>query len=368
MSTVFTVVPRLPPSTDGVGDYSLYLARKLYQDFGLKTHFIVCDPLWEAHDEVQGFQVTHLKERSKSALLQLLQTDFPETAQLFLHYVGYGYAQWGCPTWLLNALEIWRSQAENKLITMFHELYALPGKKPWKHQFWNSHVQQSVTKKLAQISDYSITSGQQYAEILDRFRAKPDYPTPFFPVFSTVGELTQVPSWDDRAPNLIIFGQASNKRRAYTESQEQIQAICQKFQIQEIIDVGPSTGLSLTSLGTTPLREAGKLTIEEINVLFSRSRLGFFNYNTDYLAKSTIFAAYCTYGLLPISATQSSHSYDGILSGCHYWSLGNNHNDFPQQIVDQAHQWYQSHSLSAQAVYFAKILMTDRSALSSSNF
>jgi hypothetical protein len=367
MSTLFTIVPRLPPSTDGVGDYSLYLARKLQQDFGLKTHFIVCDPLWESQPEVQGFRATHLKERSTSALLQLLQTDFPETKQLFLHYVGYGYARWGCPNWLLNALKTWRSQSGHQLVTMFHELYTLPGKQPWKHPFWNSHVQQSITKQLAQISGHSITSGQQYAEILDRFRVNPDNPTPYFPVFSTVGELTQVPSWDDREPILIIFGQAINKRRAYTESQEQLQSICQRFQIEEIVDVGPSTGLNLTKLGTTPFREAGKLTIEEINALFSRSRLGFFNYNTDYLAKSTIFAAYCTYGLLPISATQSMHSYDGIISGYHYWSLKDD-NHSPQEIVDQAYQWYQSHSLSAQAGYFAKLLMSDRSAAASSIF
>ncbi len=367
MSTIFTIVPRLPPSTDGVGDYSLYLARALQQSFSFKTHFIVCDPAWKAQSEVEGFQVTHLKKRSTSDLLQLLQTDFTETTQLFLHYVGYGYARWGCPNWLLSALKTWRSRSGHQLVTMFHELYTLPGHKPWTHQFWNSSVQQSITKQLAQLSDHSITSGQQYAEILDRFRAEPDYPTPFFPVFSTVGEITQVPIWDDREPILVIFGQAINKRRAYTESQEQIQSICERFQIKEIVDVGPSTGLNLTSLGTTPFREAGKLTIEEIKALFSRSRLGFFNYNTDYLAKSTIFAAYCTYGLLPISATQSDHSYDGIISGYHYWSLGDNDVHSPQQIVNQAHQWYQSHSLSAQASYFANLLMADRPVATSSN-
>ena len=364
---ISTIVPRLPPSTDGVGDYSLYLAHQLRKECNIETEFIVCDPLWNAQSEVQGFRTVHLKERSTSAFLQLLQSEHSQRTQLFLHYVGYGYARWGCPNWLLNGLKTWRSQPGHQLVTMFHELYTLPGRKPWKHPFWNSRIQQFITKELAQISDHSITSGQQYAEILDRFRQKPDAPTPFFPVFSTVGELSQISSWDEREPILIIFGQAINKRRAYLESQNQIQEICQRFQIQEIVDVGPSTGLHLMSIGTTPLREAGKLTTEEIKALFCRSRLGFFNYNTDYLAKSTIFAAYCTYGLLPISATQATRSYDGIVSSYHYWSLDND-NHPPQQIAAQAHQWYQSHSLSAQAEYFAKILMPDRSATSSSIF
>ncbi len=367
---LITLVPRLPPATDGVGDYALYMAHYFRAQWQIETEFIVCDPLWFGESETQGFHVTHLPEQSPSVLLQLLQSHHSQATQIFLHYVGYGYAKWGCPAWLLNALETWRSQPNHQLMTMFHELYALRGQKPWKHNFWNSPRQQSIAKQIAQISDHAVTSRQQYAEILDRFRGQPDRPTPFLPVFSTVGEPSSLPSWDDREPILVIFGQSLNKQRAYTENLDQLQTICQKFQIKEIVDVGPATGLNVKQIGATPLREAGKLSTEAIHELFSRSRLGFFNYNPEYLAKSTIFAAYCAYGLLPISATVSKQIYDGIIPGQHYWSLGESEQSLqsPQSIADQAHQWYRSHSLSAQADCFAKLLMGDRVSISSSKF
>ena len=356
MIKLLTIVPRLPPSIDGVGDYALYLAHVLLKQWNIQTEFIVCDPDWETQPDVQGFRVSHLKDRSTSAFLKLIQTHHAHSTQLFLHYVGYGYARWGAPSWFIQALEAWRSQPGHQLTTMFHELYNPPGHKPWKHMFWNSHVQQKLTKQLAQFSDYAITSGQQYAEKLDNLRSLHSEPTPFLPVFSTVGEPTHFPRWSDRDPILVVFGRADVKRRAYAETSAQLQSICEQFQIQEVVDIGPSTGLKLTNIGTVPLREAGKLSSEAIGQLFSRSRVGFLNYNPHHLAKSTIFAAYCAHGLLPTNTIRSRISCDGIHAGEQYWTLGETQNT-PEHIIHQAHQWYSTHSLTAQADFFAKLLL-----------
>jgi hypothetical protein len=353
MIKLLTIIPRLPPSIDGVGDYALYLAQNLKKQWQIETEFIVCDPSWKSQPEIQGFRVTHLKERSTSAFLQLIATHHPESTKIFLHYVGYGYARWGAPSWFIQALAAWRSQPNHELLTMFHELYNPPGHRPWKHMFWNSHIQQSLTKQLAQFTDHAVTSGQQYAATLDQFRGPHSQPTPFLPVFSTVGEPTQIPNWTDREPILVVFGQTMTKRRAYTETYAQLQSICERFQIQEVVDVGPSTGLTLTNIGTVPLREAGKLSIEAIGDLFGRSRIGFLNYNPHHLAKSTIFAAYCAYGLLPINTLRSHLSCDGITAGEQYWTLDETKNE-PEKIVEQAHEWYASHSLTAQADFFAQ--------------
>ncbi len=44
---VYSIVPRLPPAIDDVGDYALNLARQLRKDFNVPTHFIVGNPTWQ---------------------------------------------------------------------------------------------------------------------------------------------------------------------------------------------------------------------------------------------------------------------------------------------------------------------------------
>jgi hypothetical protein len=356
---MLAIVPRLPPSIDGVGDYSLYLAQNLRQQFGLNTRFIVCDPACLSPSQIDGFPVSKLSHASSVELLDCLKEHSSESSQIFLHYVGYGYAKWGCPDWLLKALSIWCTQLpDTLLVTMFHELYAFPGRKPWKHQFWNSFVQKSLASKLARLSTHTVTSSQAYAKTIDTFRGDVNSSTPFFPVFSTVGEAKSLNTWADRLPQLVIFGQALNKRRAYEESWTALESICQQFGIQEIIDVGPKAGVSLSQVGSIPIREAGKCSIDEINRIFQNARLGFFNYNPSYLAKSTIFAAYCAYGLLPVTPFQTPQTIDGITPGTHYWVIDETRDD-PIVIAANAQIWYNSHSLKAQTHHFAKLLYID---------
>ena len=230
MTIVIVIVPRLPPATDGVGDYSLLLAQELYRKFGVKTHFLVCDPDGESQTQIDGFLISQLAASTTSDLIRCLQNI--DSQHVFLHYVGYGYQKWGCPTWLIKGMIQWRSQSPNvQLTTMFHELYALPGQKPWKHNFWNSSIQKNLAEKIARLSDHTITSRQAYAETIDRFRLGLESKTPFFPVFSTVGEPQFVTPWEERSPHLVIFGQALNKRRAYEESSHSLESICIQFGI-----------------------------------------------------------------------------------------------------------------------------------------
>jgi hypothetical protein len=90
------------------------------------------------------------------------------------------------------------------------------------------------------------------------------------------------------------------------------------------------------------------------------SLAGFFDYNPDYLAKSTIFAAYCAHGLLPVSARCSTLPLDRIEAGKHYWIPEDQTKGWKnlvelQVIADNAHTWYQTHNLSVQAKTFAAV-------------
>ena len=55
LTDVYSIVPRLPPAIDDVGDYTLNLARQLRKDFIIQTHFIVGNLKWKVIYELKGF-------------------------------------------------------------------------------------------------------------------------------------------------------------------------------------------------------------------------------------------------------------------------------------------------------------------------
>lgn len=75
LTHVTSIVPRLPPAIDGVGDYALNLARQLRKDFNIQTHFIVGDTTSTSSAEIEGFSVSQVSDRSPDALVNLLSSD-----------------------------------------------------------------------------------------------------------------------------------------------------------------------------------------------------------------------------------------------------------------------------------------------------
>ncbi len=355
---IIQIVPRLPPTTDGVGDYAFNLARQLRQDHNIQTHFIVCDRTYSSDKNIDDFPISQLSNSTAEALLSTLSQS--QIDKVLLHYVGYGYAKRGCPTWLVDGLKSWRTaNASRKLITMFHEVYA-SSNKPWHSSFWLSPWQKNVAERLVKISDRILTSKQLYAEILGSLSQGKHLAIPAIPVFSNIGEPKQVPLLSERQPWLVIFGGSNNRQKAYLKSRDKISFVCQRLGIKKIVDIGTPTKLSLSNLNGIPIQEMGRLSVSQIQEIFLNCYAGFLDYNPDFLAKSTIFAAYCAYGMLPISANFSDFSIDGIDPGRHYWMAGEDtleKNLEPvQAIADNAHAWYQSHGLSIQAQIFANQL------------
>lgn len=352
-----SIVPRLPPEIDGVGDYALSLARQLRLDFGIEMHFIVCDPTWAGATEVEGFPIDKVELRSAATLLSLLLSCCQNSAIVFLHYVGHGYAKRGCPSWLVKGLEHWKTNVVNvPLVTMFHELYAVGPR--WTSDFWLSPLQKDLAARLARLSDRCVTNRQGYAKALYELSRGKHTQIPTLPVLSNMGEPDTVMPLSERARRLVVFGQGRSKLRVYRESLAELRRACELLEIEEIWDIGPSTGLDLSSVIKVPIVELGQKSAPEISDIFLKSLAGFFNYNVDHLAKSGIFAAYCAHGLLPISYRCSSLPIDGIEARKHYWipdpqGIILNPVEELQAIADNAHTWYQTHSLSVQANTFA---------------
>ena len=358
-NAVIAIIPRLPPVFDGVGDYALNLALQLRKDFGIETHFVVGDPTWTGASAIKDFSISQVTLRSAATLLSLLSTHYHSLTTVLLHYVGYGYAKRGAPSWVIEGLERWHNNTANAyLVTMFHELYAFGS--PWTSAFWLSSLQRKLAVRLVQLSDRCLTSREGYAKLLYELSLGKQTQIPTIPVFSTIGEPDLVSPLAERERRVVVFGSASNRLRVYRESFAQLELTCQLLGIEEIWDVGSSTSLTLSSVNGVSVVQLGQRSAAEISGFLLNSLAGFFDYNPDYLAKSTIFAAYCAHGLLPVSARCSNLPVDSIEAGKHYWipeaqTKGWKNLVELQVIADNAHTWYQTHNLSVQAKTFAAV-------------
>ena len=360
LKSVLAIVPRLSPAVDGVGDYALSLARQLRSDFGIETHFVVGDTTWVGNDQLDGFQITKVKTCSGESLLtQLAQAKFVKT--ILLHYVGYGYAKRGCPFWLAEGLEDWMCQHSGiNLVTMFHETSA--SGPVWTSAFWLSALQRNLAKKLIGLSDHILTSKQLYAEILQDYSQGRFSNIPTLPVFSTVGEPSNLSDLSERQRHLVIFGGQGRRHKVYQSSLDQLHQICQRLNIQQIFDIGPKFDSIPTRIGNIPITVTGSLPSHEVSATLSGAFAGFFNYHPAFLGKSTIFAAYCAHRVLPVSAQLTSHVEDGLYPGRHYILPDQYSTDVKseiscQAIADNAYAWYQIHCLASQTQVFATYIL-----------
>jgi hypothetical protein len=242
---------------------------------------------------------------------------------------------------------------------MFHELYASGA--PWTSSFWLSPLQKNLAARLARLSDRCITSKQLYADMISQLSQGKHQQVPALPVFSNIGEPEKPPlALCLRQPQLVVFGGVANRARVYRDCQAILEYVCCSLNIQKILDIGTPTGITPTFIGEVPVLELGEQSANKISNILADSIAGFCDYNPDYLAKSTIFAAYCAHGLLPINAKGSASIIDGIESGRHYWVPNLQKNDLIdesdiQAIVDRSYSWYQDHCLSMQAKIFSKL-------------
>lgn len=359
MIPVISIVPRLPPATDGLGDYALRLARELQVSCGIESRFIVCDPEWSGQDEVEGFLANRLKDCSAASLKSSLTSHQPVSAVL-LHYVGYGYAKRGAPLWLIDGLEKWRREnSGTNLLTMFHEISATGP--IWTSSFWLSSLQKHLAARLSRLSDACLTSRQGYADILNVLSRNKHSSIATLPVFSNIGEPEQTPPpLKDRKRHLVIFGGRSNRLRVYENSLMMLERACRALAIEKVIDVGPPAGLRDSQVNGIPLVQMGQRPAAEISALLSDAVAGFFDYHTAYLAKSTIFAAYSAHRLIPVSASCDAAQVDGLEAGKHYWTANSQEKTLSltdgQAIADNAYAWYQTHKLSEHVKTFAGVI------------
>jgi hypothetical protein len=309
---IHQITPHLPPPFEGVGTYAAALAGAL-AGHGIETRFVVPDRT------VAG-----------------LRREIEDAETVLLHYAGYGYHRRGCPAWLAEGLADWRG----RLVTVFHEVWA--SGPPWRSSFWLLPEQRRIAAALARRSAALVTTLEIYGDMLRSLTADAA-DISVMPVFSTVGEPAAVPGFEERERRIVVFGGAGVRRRTWERFLPDLTRTVRELGVREVVDVGPPIALP-GSVEEIPVRVLGVLPPDEVSDLLLRSAAGFLAYPPDFLPKSTIFAAYCAHGMLPVCAWHGGRSP---------WKGEGN----PQAIATEAHTWYAGHALAVQAERFRSILL-----------
>lgn len=363
---VVQIVPNLGNLMDGVADYSRALARALQLREDIRSWFLRGDPLDSIDGNAWEDGSSKIRARTCDALIGALeeiaeQRDNENRITVLLHYANYGYASRGCPFWLIDGLKLWKRLHPNAfLITMFHELYA--SGPPWRSSFWLSPVQRHLAGRLARLSDVSITSSVLYRRKLADWASAKREQIVVRPVFSTIGEPEEFAPWNARQPYLAVFGRAGTEARAYESHRRALTTMARALNIEEVIDIGPRSRPVPSNVEGIKVRTTGRLPREEVSKLLSMCRAGFLDYPSDVLGKSTIFAAYCAHGVVPVITQVRRVGLDGLREGEHFLLAQTQGTAvWPSQatlegISKTAFGWYRDHALGVQAAALARML------------
>ncbi len=337
---ILHVVPRLPPSTCGVGDYASLLADELSRNHEISSEFLVCDPQWiKTVDEYTYSRVLTLPLRQRETATRLF--DDSDADAILLQYSGYGYSKRGVPYWLALALKSTRLP----IVTMFHELFASGG--IYSSSFWLSPAMRLIAKRIAQMSSEVATNRESSARWLGN-DAK------VLPVFSNLGEMPNLPELPNRLNRIAIFPYQARIVHNYWE---QLAEVVSSLSIASIVALGNDSKNCPESLSSVKVQKTGHLPSSKVSEILSKSRYGFLAYFPDYLGKSGILAAFAAHGLAVIYCGDQSRTSDGLVIGRELLCI-----DSISQFTDfdfhskSIYSWYQHHSIANTGSCFAAML------------
>jgi hypothetical protein len=351
--SVLQIVPHLPGTFDGVGDYALNLARALSADHGITTTFLVAAKT--SATSKGGFAV--LCELESAAASKLAQRH----EHVILHYVNYGYQARGVPFRLRSFVKQLRPQLRGRWITTFHELYA--SGPPWKSAFWLRPFQVRIARDMIDASTSCVVSNAPIEEAIHAY--DPRKKIHLVPVMSNFGE-----------PELTHFIPASPRRWAICGGTaliarslrlfEQLRPLIPPAFAPEHLDiVGGREDASIAAAIDRLKREFSihynpEVTVELASEMLRQAAFGWLDYFGEekiwpsMVLKSTAFAALCAHGVIPIlSHREESIAVNGdALPGPFYILPGGAHFPEPAEIPTlrrRCYDWYRGHASARQA-------------------
>ncbi len=347
---ILQIVPRIFPDVDGVGDYALQLAHQLYDRNQILTDFLVFRPNPKLQPQVEQFPVHRLETHTVQGLLEQLPENI---STIFLQYSNYPYlrGKLDAPMWLVDALKVLKRQGV-RIVVMFHELPTLRYKRIRCPNF----VQRRVSHGLAQVADAVVTNNTAFQQTLAQWTQAPVY---CLPNFSTIGEQQTVKPLAERQRSLVVFG-SSDRTRVYRNNTDTLNQVCHLLNIDTLYDVGRPVEWDAQGLAVNVVR-TGFLSAADVSKLLAESMAGLFDYRRfpHNLAKSTVYAAYCSHGVLPICNGHGLKPQDGIVANHHY-AVTSSFQEFAQlsslqAIADNAYTHYRTRTLAQSAIKFAAL-------------
>jgi hypothetical protein len=362
MKKILQIIPTPPNHSDGIGDYALQLATQLQQDFQVDTQFLVFRNDLQVEPIASGFTMQQLSLHTTEQFCAAIPSDIQS---IIVHFSAYPYFNTSLkgslgvdtPFWLIEALRSVVTSQQLKLVVMFHELPKLYWRQFYVFDFLNP-IQCIVSRRLARMADTILTSSTRFQSILSNWIGKD---VPKILIFSSMGEPESIVPLSSRQRRLIIFG-GSARARIYDNHSPALIQSCQLLGINEIYDIGSTLKLPNYSPAGIELRSIGFRSPAEISELLSTSLAGCIDYSPfpGNLGKSSVFAAYCAHGLVPILTRYNPSEVDDLYNDRHYLAFGSElailNLDRLQIVADTAHQWYRRHTTQAIAKTFFSYL------------
>lgn len=347
---VLQIVPQLPGTFDGVGDYALNLAKALSANHGITTTFLVAGKT--ASESRDGYAViSGLTDVSSAELAR-------KFGDVILHYVNYGYQARGVPFGLLKFVQGLRAQLRGRWITTFHEIYA--SGPPWKSEFWLRPLQVRIARNVIDISSCCVVSNAPIEKAIHAHDAAKKIC--LIPIASNFGE-PAIENFNGASPRRwAICGGTALLARSLRMFEQMERLIPEAFAPEHLDVIGgrndPSISASLERLrygrpGFTchyhPEIDPGRA-----SELLRRASFGLLDYFgagkmwPGMVLKSSAFAALCAHGIVPIlSHREDSISVNGdSLPGPFYLTPAGINFPAPEQLREiqrTIYDWYHAH-------------------------
>jgi len=275
---------------------------------------------------------------------------------MLVHVSGYGYSADGVPAQLADAMARVRRDGRFRMAAYVHEVSA--SGMPWTTAFWNSRRQKDAVRRIAKSCDLVVTNISAHAEQLaSEKKREAAAPVQVLPVFSTVGEALARNPMGGRRRDMVVFGLPARRRRAYEELHS-LSGLMTSLGITEIVDIGTGSEAPEMVHGIG-VKRRGELDPSEVAREVSRAMFGFISYPANCLGKSSIFAAYCAHGTVPVIARPFSGVIDGLRDGVHLLSPETARKALESGLDAcslAAWQWYSGHRVHVHAETYASWL------------
>jgi len=331
--SILQIVPRLPGSLDGVGDYALLLAQELRARAGIDTKFVA-----------PPFPLARPNELA-------------DCCGIVLHYVNYGYQSRGVPRKLPTRLRELKQSVGGKFITIFHELYATAP--PWRSAFWLRRLQKSIARDVVGLSDASVVSSETMHDLLHKI--SPGSSISIHPVVSTLSEPNlasdQFVRRDPR--RWVIFGGTHLVERSLHSFVGNSKSIPDAFAPRELCVIGgednDAVRRDLGQLRNIESQYHPALKAESASELLLSCSFGWLDYfrqrhvPTDTILKSASFASYCAHGVIPVFPHDGSAIAlrGDRLPGPYFVSPGRSNlppTEERAEVAARIYDWYRRHA------------------------